>query len=201
MKYVKMLLVGAVATSSLLFAETSTLELERRSPSVGLQVGANFDSATTPSQVSNDTYTGFTIGAVMDFPLAPNISISPELNYARRGLNLVNVAGAQANVLYHSLEVPVFAKVSLGEVVRPYLFVGPMAVWNVSTEVRGSLGGTTASTTFNPRTFDLAFAGGIGLDAGPFFANARYALGVIDISENSADWRSRGFKILAGLKI
>ena len=191
----------AILVGSHLMAATTTEGMYRNVPSLGVQAGLNFETASAPTDISRGGYTGFTVGINTEVPLSDNVALQPELNYSRRGLNLVDVGGFQTDVLYHSIEVPVFGKLSFGEDVRFTLFAGPMGVWNVSNEVRTSDGDSTASTSFNPRTFDVAAVGGAGIEVGAFFANARYALGIIDIDDSSAEWRSRGFKLLAGVRI
>ena len=194
-------MLGAVSASA---AETVYESSNSRSkPAFGVQAGINFDTATTPNQINSNTHTGFTVGLALDLPIitgAASLSLAPELNYSRRGLDLINAGGIKASVNRHSIELPVFAKVAFGEGVRPYVFGGPMGVWNVSNELSGDIGGAGKSISYDPRTFDLAVVAGAGVEIGPFFANARYNFGLVDIDSRSADWRSRGFKLLAGLK-
>ncbi len=183
------------------FGAESTLETNASArPHLGVQVGANFETASTPSAISSRTHTGYSVGVVADFPVAGVFSIQPELNYTRRGIELANIGGASAGVNYHSIELPVLAKVAFLDGIRPYVFAGPMGVWNVSTELTGSFSGATGSSSFNPKTFDIAAVAGVGIEIGSLFANARYVLGLTDINSNSAEWKSRGFKLLAGLK-
>ena len=178
------------------YSETSTATV----PSFGIQAGLNFENASTPAQINANSRTGFTIGVNMNFPISTAFSIQPELNYSRRGWDLINTGGIRASINQHAIEVPVLAKLAFGEAVRPYIFAGPMGTWNVSNELVGDIGGTGKSISYNPRTFDVALVGGLGVEAGAFFANARYQLGVVDINANSSSYQSRGFKLLAGLK-
>ncbi len=186
--------------SGMALADYSTTETSvQHRPALGIQAGMNFETAKTPGNISAETHTGYTVGLTMDVPVATNIAIAPELNYSRRGFDVINTGNVKAGVTYHSIEVPVLAKVAFFDGIRPYIFAGPMGVWNISNEVTGSIGGTGGSTSFNPRTFDLAAVGGVGVELGPVFVNARYVLGLLDIDSNSADYQSRGFKLLAGL--
>jgi hypothetical protein len=173
----------------------------RPAATIGFQAGLNFENADSPSQISANSRTGFSAGALVNIPLNQALSIQPELNYSRRSFNLASAGDASADVLYHSLELPVFVKVGFGEAIRPTIFAGPMAVWNVSREVRGSFGSATTTSSFSLKTLDFAAVAGVGLDIGAFFVNARYALGVTDISQNSAGYYSRGFKLMAGVNI
>jgi hypothetical protein len=188
--------------STNVLAETSMEYVtSQRRPSLGIQAGMNFENASTPAQISSNTYTGFTVGVNMELPIGTVFSIQPELNYARRGLNLASIGGGQANVFLHTIEIPVLAKLSFGESFRPVLFAGPQVIFNVSKEVTGTFGGTTTSASFNPRTTDFAAIVGLGFEAGAIFLNARYAWGIVDISDNSAGYYSRGFKALAGVRL
>jgi opacity protein-like surface antigen len=196
----KKLIVAFCVISVPVFAASSRAEVDHPSPSIGIQAGLNFETAKTPAQISSNTNTGASIGVNLDIPIVSHIfSIQPELNYTRRGFDLLNGGGAKASVTYNSLELPVFAKLSFGEGIRPFIFAGPMGIWNVSTDVSGSLGGTGGTVSFDPKTFDLAAVGGVGLDVGPFFVDARYVVGITDINQNSADWQSRGFRLMAGI--
>jgi opacity protein-like surface antigen len=179
----------------------SVSESYSRPLSLGIQAGLDFETAATPRQISSNTYTGFSAGIAFEIPLTASFSLQPELNYSRRGLNLVDAGGVTANAYYHSLELPVFAKISLGSKIRPYIFAGPMAIANISHSVEGMMGGAAASTSFNPKTMDFAGVVGAGIDLGSLFINARYSVGLININNNSADWYSRGFKLMAGVQI
>ncbi len=184
---------GWAATS---YSETSSAVV----PSFGIQAGLNFENAKTPSQINSNTRTGFTVGINLDLPIVSFFSVQPELNYSKRGFNLVNGGGIKADVNQHSIEVPVLAKVGFGEKIRPYVFAGPMATWNISNELVGDIGGKGKSISYNPRTFDAAVVGGIGIQASAFFANVRYQVGILDLSNSADSYQSQGFKLLAGLK-
>jgi len=186
--------------SAPVLADTSVAEVNRRGPVMGIQAGMNFETATTPAQVSSNTYTGFTVGINVDIPVVSVLSIQPELNYSRRGMNLVDAVGVKADVNFHSIEVPVLAKLTFLDGIRPYVFAGPMGVWNVSRQITGNVGGTSGTASFDPRTFDLAGVIGLGVEISSLFLNARYVLGLTDIDSNSADYQSRGFKLMAGLR-
>lgn len=195
------LILGILVSSLPAFAATSSLEVDGDGPAIGIQAGLNFETASTPTQISSSTHTGFSGGLNVDFPIAQSFSVQPELNYVHRGLNLANAGGLTANVYYHSLELPVLAKLSIVDKFKISLLAGPMVTWNMSTQVQGTLGEATATTFFNPETFDLAAVGGVGAEIGPVFANVRYILGLVDINANSAEWKSRGFRLMVGLRI
>ena len=180
------------------FALTDTLLHDRAI--VGFQGGLNFETTTTPSEVSSSARTGYTVGINLEVPLSTMVSLQPELNYSRRAINLATTGGAVANVKYHSLEHPAFLRVNLGQYIRPYIFLGPVATWNFSKELEIGDNSTSTSFSFNPKTLDISAVGGVGLQINSFFANARYSIGVMDISDTSAEWRSRGIKLLAGLQ-
>ncbi len=196
----KLIALTLLSTAPLI-ADTSVAQVDKKGPGIGIQAGMNFETATTPAQVSSNTYTGITIGANVEIPILSIFSIQPELNYSRRGMNLVDAGGVKADVNFHSLELPVLAKLTFLEgSIRPYVFAGPMGVWNISRQITGTVGGAAATASFDPKSFDLAGVAGVGVELGALFVNARYVLGFTDIDSNSADYRSRGFKLLAGLK-
>lgn len=201
MKLKSLLATTLLLSAAYAGAATSTAEISGRVPSLGLQTGLDFESAQSPAQISSNSYTGFSVGVNLAIPLTESFALQPELNYVRRGLNLVDSGGLRANVYYHSLELPVFARMSFGERIRPYIFAGPMVIANISNSVEGSLGGVSASQSFNPKTLDFAAAAGVGLELGAFFVNARYCVGLINFNDNSTDWYSRGFRLMAGLQL
>lgn len=173
----------------------------KAAPSLGVQAGVSVDSATAPANISRSSVTGLAAGLNVHIPFSPNLSLQPELLYVQRGVSLVDRGGISATAKYDSIELPVFAKVGFGGKIRPYLFAGPVAIWNVSKSIEVDAGGNSGSVSFNPRTFDFAATAGVGLDVGPLFANVRYSLGVIDIDANSANWKSRGIQFLLGVQI
>jgi hypothetical protein len=131
----------------------------------------------------------------VEFPLNSVLSIQPELNYSRRGFGIIKPGAATSNVNYNSLELPLFLVAGVGSTIRPYVFAGPMAIWNISRTTTG--GGAAVST----RTFDYAASGGVGLDVSAFFVNARYTVGLNDVTTSSASWYSRGFRLMAGFRL
>ncbi len=174
---------------------------QTHSMSLGLEGGVNFENAATPAQISSSTRTGFMAGVNLEFGLSEVFSLQPEFLFSQRGSNLVDAGGVKLTAKFNSIEVPVLLKAGFGEKVRPYLFAGPVAIFNVSKSVDADVLGATTSFQSNPRTVNFAADFGVGLEAGPFFTNLRYSLGLLDIDETHADWKSRGFQALIGIKI
>lgn len=183
-----------------LFAAETTTRFDRPGLQFGFHAGMTFGNARTPVDISSSTYTGFLVGLKTELALAPIFSIQPEMSYSRRGVDLANAAGVRVSARYDSLEVPVLLKLRGSSTVTPSLMTGPMATFNLSRNVDIVAGSTVGTVSFNPKTVDIGWVVGAGLDLGPFYASLRYNIGFVDINETSADWRSRGFQALAGLQ-
>lgn len=169
-------------------------------PHFGLQAGAAVSTFSAPSGFTTDNIAGFAIGATLEIPLAMNLAIQPEAIFVRRGANITGGGAVNVSSRYTSLEVPVFLRLKFGEGIVPVIFGGPNFSFTLSRSLTANAGGTLGTLTFNPKTVDFGLAFGAGVEIGPFFANLRYQLGVVEFDENSANWQSRGFLILAGLK-
>lgn len=178
------------------------MEDTSRMASIGVTAGANFGNASTPSSISSDTRTGYAVGVSMDIGLGGPFSLQPELLYVQDGSSLVDGAGVRIRTSFQNLELPVLLKARIGDwKAAPYAFAGPVGTFRMGRSVEYEVAGTTTTINFHPRQWDFGVAMGVGLDLGPFFANARYNMGLVDIDENSADFKSRGFMVLAGLRI
>ncbi len=190
--------------SSPLIAEdynTSSTSVDKPAVTVGLQGGMSFASAATPVDISSSTYTGFMGGLNVQFALNSILSLQPELMYVQRGANLVNVAGVSLTAKSDSLEVPLLLRVNFGERVRPYVFAGPVAIFNIANRLVGSSGGSAEGVSYNPRSIDIAADVGAGIEFESLFLNLRYSAGLLNNDAANGQWKSRGFQLLAGVNL
>jgi hypothetical protein len=164
---------------------------DKRGPSIGVQAGVAFPTLQTPAAISSSPDTGFVVGISGEIPLSRLFTLRPELSLSQKRMDIVRAGGTQA-ANWNTVEIPLFLKANLGTTVRPFLLVGPMAIVNFSRSVTGGGG------NFNPRTLEWGAAAGAGIDLGGFFTTLRYQIGLTDVDENSADYRSRGFQLLIG---
>jgi hypothetical protein len=163
---------------------------EGRGPAFGVHAGIAFPDFQTPAEITSTPNKGYVVGVSGELPLSPLLTLRPELSLSQKKMDFVR-AGLNQNAQWSTLEIPLFLKANLGTTVRPFLLAGPMAIINFSRTVTGAGG-------FNPRTTEWGAAVGGGIDLSSFFATLRYQIGLTDVDENSADWRSRGFQLLIG---
>lgn len=167
---------------------------------LGIHGGISTNSVSTPSDITSSARTGFVLGVNAEVPLGGVFYVQPEVSFVQKGAQLVDAQGVKLSAKYNAIEVPVFLKTKFGEKVSPYLFAGPNIIFNTSRSIEVEVAGQTSSVSFKPRTVDFALDFGGGLEVGAVFANLRYSLGIVDLDEESANWRSRGFQILLGIK-
>lgn len=168
---------------------------------IGVQAGMAFSDVDTPRDLNPSNRTGLAVGLNLEASLSPIFAIQPEIQYVQRGFSVVNASNVKVSAKYDSIEVPVLAKFTIGSEITPHLVAGPVVIFNVNKSVQFDTPGATGALGFNPRTVDFAVAAGAGMDVGPFFASARFLLGIVDINESSAQYRSRGIQLLAGLRL
>lgn len=200
MKLQKIVALACLCVSAIGSAAGSEETFHRRPIRVGVQAGMTFNDVDSPSGLKPSNRTGIAAGLNIEASLSPMFAIQPELMYVQRGFTVVDAGNVQVTAKYDSIEVPVLAKLTFGSEITPHLLAGPVAIFNVNKSLVVDTPGGTTTLGFNPRTFDFAVAAGAGVDIGPFFAHARYLLGIIDINENTAQYRSRGIQLLAGLR-
>lgn len=143
---------------------------------VGLKAGLNLanigggDLAT-----SGKTRTGFHVGLMGAFGMAPGVIIQPELQLSLQGEG-VRDAFEPLHLTY--IHVPVMAKVMLGEVFN--LQFGPYGSFRVG-DARG--GDTTLRESWN--SFDAGVGLGLGVGgATGFTVDARYLYGLTAINDD-----------------
>ena len=82
---------------------------------LGLRSSFAFQNVSAPSlngQVSFNTISTYTIGAVGEYAFGPNLSIQPELNYAEKGFK-VNALGGGISILGSALNLGTSAVTSI----------------------------------------------------------------------------------------
>ncbi len=179
---------------------TSSETFETQPVRMGFQAGMTFSNVSGPADITTSNRSGLAAGVNIEIPLGAYIALQPELLFVQRGAKLAKVGNVSVDAKYNSLELPLLAKLRFNGPVSPFLVAGPVAIWNMSNSLEASGPGGTEGIAFKPRTLDFGAALGAGLDVGPVFATVRYTVGITDLDENSADWKSRGWHVLAGLR-
>lgn len=149
---------------------------------------ANLNGGTEGIDYDFKNKTGFYAGAVAEIKILPNFSLQPEAMFSSQGA-ASDVEGIDDFNLDY-ISVPVMAKFYL-ITDRLSIEAGPQfsfliddsdAVFNeiVSDEMAERVEGQ------KPKSFDFAIAGGASLNiAGGLFAQARYTIGLTEISKNA----------------
>ena len=141
---------------------------------VGLRGGVNFATIDGQDVKDNEFVWGYHIGVMLNTPLATGVSLQPEVLFSLKGTGDVPT---DDNLTLMYVEVPVMAKVNLGNVLS--LQFGPY------------VGGLINSKKGRDGVRDLlnTFDAGVGLGLGFAFSNrlgldARYMYGLTDVYED-----------------
>ena len=178
---------------------------------IGARASLAFQNVSAPSlngQLSLNTISTYTLGAVAEFGLSPNFSVQPELNYAEKGFKVNVTAGDGINILGTTInlsgsavtsvkyiDLPVLLKYKFGEEggVRWYVTAGPTFGYAASgsldtyADVLIKIKVTSTPIDFTANGFNQfevggAFGGGVEIPVGDgkLFADARYTRGFTD---------------------
>ena len=189
-------LVIAACVGLTAFADESTLGKF----AFGLEVGVDFGNATSVNQISSWSRTGYALGVSVDTGLTDIFSLQPELLFVQDGNEVTDTSGVRIRTSFQSLQIPVMLKARLGQwKFAPYLFAGPVANVRLGSSVETVNAGTSSNVKL--KNWDFGLAGGVGLDFDIFFANLRYNLGLTNLANSGADFRSRGILFMAGLRL
>ena len=162
----------------------------------GIKGGVNFSNFNGgPSGIDYENKTGFHAGAVVELKVLENFSIQPEAMFSSQGA-ASDVDGVDDFNLDY-ISVPVMAKFYLISD-RLSLEAGPQFSFLVDDSSEVFQEGAEIQEGYDPKSFDFAVAGGIGLNiAGGLFAQARYTIGLTEISRN-ADAKNSVFQVSLG---
>lgn len=165
---------------------------------VGLKVGLTF-ATLSESSLSPDfkSQTGFVAGVHIGIPLG-SLRFQPEALIAQQGTNVqgaTETTGLEVNYLV----IPANLRFNLGSGgIQPFILGGPYAAFKLSCTIE-HVGDCADDVDLSGSDWGLGFGGGINL--GSFFAEARYNLGLKDISNVSQgfDSKQRVFMVMVGV--
>jgi len=162
-----------------LFLIAGTLTTNAQGLRFGLKGGANF-AKLEGDKVDSDNLTSYYAGAFAEINVFPNFSVQPELLYSSQGAKGIN--GADDFKLDY-INVPVLAKFYLITDVLA-LEAGPQFGFLVNDNFEDSVNGI--GTQYEAESFDFAAIGGVSVNiTDNFFANARYVLGLTEVSKTA----------------
>lgn len=145
---------------------------------LGIKGGLNFANLKVNDNNDVNARTSFHLGGLAHFHLSKQFAIQPELLYSSQGAKYNN---GEFKLGY--INVPVLGQFMIGEGFR--LETGPQFGFLVSAKS----GDNDVKDAF--KGFDLSWAFGAGyVTHGGFGVDARYNLGLSDISENEASLKN-----------
>lgn len=189
--------VGAAAMAA---TTTTSLESQNRIQ-IGVEAGMLVNQISGPKDLNISNRSGLAAGLVLDFPLSETFAVRTEGIYQRRSSQLARAGTAELTASADSIYVPVMLRWSpIKATVSPFVLAGPTVTFNVNNSIEGGTREAAAAAGYDPNTFEFGAAVGGGLDIGPAFAVARYTWGITELSRNDADFKNRGFQLMAGLR-
>ncbi len=149
----------------------------------GLKGGVNF--ATLNSDDNNDlnNRTSFHLGGLAHFHLSKPFAIQPEIMYSGQGASF---SGGDIKLSY--INVPVMGQYMFGEGFR--IQTGPQFGFLVGAKA----GDIDVKDDFNGFDFSWSFGAGY-ITPGGFGVDARYNLGLTDISENGSNVKNNVWQL------
>lgn len=159
------------------------------------KAGLSFSRQSISNMDGEKSKAGFTAGLGVNVGLKNSaFSIQPELNYVSAGTKIKN-DNNKYNLNY--LELPILVKYSFGPV---YINAGP--------SIGLTVGGMNKMETFyqakvQKLNFGVQMGGGLAIPVGngTVLVDARYALGLTDVSKGPATVKNRGFIATVGYAI
>lgn len=131
---------------------------------------------------SLSSHIGFAAGLFFQVDVSKTFAIEAEALYSQKGSDALQT-GTSVTFDLSYVEVPVLLKFYLPmEVVKPYAFVGGAMNFNVLAQQVTS---GTPTDISNIKSTDVGVIGGVGVDIDKWFINARYELGLNDISDTT----------------
>lgn len=164
---------------------------------IGIKGGINASNFYQNEVGDQNVRLGFHVGLFTELAVGEFFSIQPELLLSTKGnratygtddgvLDLVGAEGeVKTNLTY--IDIPVLAKVTLGEVLN--LHVGPYASYLIgaSTSTEGDLASDSEELDRdNFKSWDYGVAAGVGLDLAAVTIGVRYNLGLVNIAKSTA---------------
>ena len=161
----------------------------------GVHVGGNLGNISLDPSADTESRLGFIVGAHYSLGLGI-ISLEPGIQYAQRRYGM-SFAGESASVTAGYLEVPVMAKLKMPGL--PFLVAGPNLGMKLGVSCSSSVGTCTIeSDSVKSTNFGAEF--GVGMDIALLTVEARYYLGLANVSETAGvTAKPTGFQLLLSL--
>lgn len=167
--------------------------------SIGLRGGLNFANFAGDN-VNTDARTGINFGAFGTYSVKETFGITAEINYAQKGARTSN---SKLNVNY--LEIPVLFSFFFGQGnLRPKLMAGPYIGLLMNSDIEINNTKFKSADLYNDTDFGAAVGGGLHYRVGDgqwLYLDARYGLGLSDVTKASGNVYNRVFSINIGFSV
>lgn len=181
------------ATTLFLITGVASAQHSGQHTTIGLKGGLNIYNIHYDNSSSYDNKLGFNAGLLAHIHLAPQLALQPEVVYSTQG-GKYTVGGAESKINLGYINVPVLFQYMFDNGFR--LQAGPQVGFNINA--KSELNGVETDEKDRFKTIDFGLAAGIGYvhPASGFGLDARYNLGLSDITESDATKaQNRGFQV------
>jgi hypothetical protein len=169
----------------------------------GVKVGVNFAdlSIEDDDEIEEfDKRTGLAIGGFVEMPVAPQISIQPEVLFSQKGAK-IEEGGDEFKIKFDVVQIPVLVKARFGAgATRPFVVFGPGFGFRTSAKAQFN---DEEEEDLKDDTKAMDFSGivGAGVEFGRGSVEVRYDHGFtnLDDSDEGAEAKSRTISILFGV--
>lgn len=176
--------------------------------SFGLKCGVNVSNLSqdyTDYASDTDVKTGLVTGIYADISILSSLEVQPEILFSQKGW-VESGNDFKCNYRINYLELPLLVKISFGDIVRPYLVVGPYFSYRLGTSyykeivnnlpISGDLDDVIKKT-------DVGLSFGIGAQTpAKFTIEGRYSLSLNSISNDTdIEIKNTNVSILIGFKL
>ena len=167
---------------------------------VGVKAGLTFATISENNLSPNfKNKTGFAAGVHFGIPLGTNFMLQPEGLITQVGAG-VETTGGSGDLQLTYFQVPLNLRINFGSGnVRPFILGGPYAAFKLSCSVDTVIDADCDDLDITSTDWGLDFGGGIRFSN--FFLEARYNLGLKDVSdlEQGFDSKQRVFMVMVGI--
>ena len=196
-RILRILIGGALL---LTLSKTATSQIR-----IGLIGGPNFSTQFIELENRGEMHwrVNYSIGGIIDIPLSDHVSISAEPMFLRKGSRVEAILNVENYIFNNSyLEIPVLAKYSIGNKVRPYLVAGPSMGFLLKADFGGNYMDDDYSANFHEVTkkidFSLVSGAGVSFRVGlaTLFIESQYTLGLVNTSVDGTVHVTAGNQVL-----
>lgn len=166
-------------------------------------LGLNLANASFNPSTSSSAKIGFAVGPIFDVTVAENTFIQLELLYAQYGYS-IDISGNNLTVAYNAFEIPIISKLRIDlddSEFHPLLLLGTSLAFRLSATATDSTGTADFSSVTKSSMLSLIFGTGAEYDLSQtesLFLNARYLLGLTDVSNTSTSAKQSTFQFTVG---